>query len=172
MMMNKTSKVLCAAAIGFAAMMTTVNARAAVTGEDKKFLATASQGGMNEIKLSQLAEKQATSPEVKAFAHKMVVEHEALASQMKPFADAWGIEAPSGPDADHQGELDKLSGLSGADFDKEYMNAMVKDHHDALNLFQHEAATTTDAKFKRAVMRGESMVAAHTHMADSLLPKV
>jgi putative membrane protein len=79
---------------------------------------------------------------------------------------------PSGPDADHQAEWDKLNGLSGAEFDKEYMMAMDKDHHEALNLFEHEATTTTDAKFKVAVMHGKAVVSAHTHMADTLAPKV
>ncbi|MES2392428.1 MAG: DUF4142 domain-containing protein [Acidobacteriota bacterium] len=170
--MTKTGRILCTAAIGFAALTTVVNARAAVTDEDKKFLATVSQGGMNEIKLSELAEQKATAPEVKAFAHKMVVEHKALAASMKPYADAWKIDGPTGPDADHQAEWDKLNGLSGAEFDKEYMNCMQKDHHDALNLFEKEAATTSDAKFKQTVMKGKSAVAAHTHMADDLGAKL
>jgi putative membrane protein len=103
---------------------------------------------------------------------KMVVEHEALAMHMKPYADAWGLTPPSTMDSDHQAEYDKLNGLSGADFDKEYMNVMEKDHHDALDLFNEEAKTTTDMKFKSAVMHGQSVVAAHTHMADSLGAKL
>ena len=170
--MNRITKLVCIAALGCTGMAISLSARAEVTDQDKQFLTKASQGGMDEIKLSELAESKATNPQVKAFAHKMVVEHKALDMRMKPFADAWGLTPPSGLDPDHQAEYDKLSGLSGADFDKEYINVMEKDHHDALDLFNEEAKTTTDMKFKAAVMHGQSMVAAHTHMADSLGAKL
>jgi putative membrane protein len=170
--MNRITKLVCIATLGCAGLMLSLSARAAVTDQDKQFLAKISQGGFNEIKLSELAETKSTNPQVKAFAHKMVVEHNALATQMKPFADAWGLTPPTSLDADHQAEYDKLNGLSGMDFDKEYMNIMEKDHHDALNLFNEEAKTTTDAKFKVAVMHGQSVVAAHTHMADDLGAKL
>ena len=153
-------------------MMFSVSARAAVTDQDKQFLTKASQGGYDEVQLSKLAETKATNPQVKAFAHKMVVEHTALAARMQPFAQAWGLTPPTSMDSDHQAEFDKLNGLSGADFDKEYMTAMDKDHHLALDLFTAEAGSTTDAKFKATVLQGKSVVSAHTHMADSMVAKL
>ena len=170
--MNKLNKFLSIAALGYAGMMLASSAHAAVTDQDKQFLTTVSQANINEIKLSQLAETKAANPQVKAYAHKMVVDHNALGMRMKPFADAWGIAQPTNLDADHQAEYDKLNGLSGGDFDKEYMAAMDKDHHLALDLFVAEASSTTDAKFKAAVLQGKSVVSAHTHMADSLVPKL
>ena len=170
--MNRITKLICTATLVCAGSLLSVAANAAVTDQDKQFLTQVSQGGFNEIKLSELAETKSTNPQVKAFAHKMVVEHNALAAQMKPFAQAWGLTPPTSLDSDHQAEYDKLSGLSGTEFDKEYMNIMEKDHHDALDLFNEEAKTTTDAKFKVAVMHGQSVVAAHTHMADDLGAKL
>jgi putative membrane protein len=61
---------------------------------------------------------------------------------MKPFVDALGLTPPTGPDADHQKELDKLNGLSGNDFDKAYMKDMVSDHTKALSAFMKEAKDT------------------------------
>jgi putative membrane protein len=170
--MNRITKLLCIVALGCAGLGISLSAHAAVTDQDKQFLTKASQGNFDEIKLSELAGSKATNPQVKAFAHKMVVDHTALGMRMKPFAQAWGLTPPMSLDSDHQAEYDKLSGLSGVDFDKEYMNCMVKDHHEALNLFNEEAKTTTDMKFKQAVMHGQSVVAAHTHMADSLYSKL
>jgi len=170
--MTKITKLLCITTLGCASMAIALSARAEVTDQDKQFLMKASQGGVDEIKLSELAETKATNPQVKAFAHKMVVEHKALGMRMKPFADAWKLSPPTSMDSDHQAEYDKLNGLSGAEFDKEYINVMEKDHHDALDLFNEEAKTTTDAKFKVTVMHGQSVVAAHTHMADSLGAKM
>lgn len=117
------------------ATLLTASTGKAQTDDDKKFLATAAQSDVNEIKLSQLAEEKATNPAVKAFAHKMVVEHKKMSASMKPFADSWGVTPPAGLDDDHQKEYDKLNGLSGADFDKEYIDQMVTDHAKALDAF-------------------------------------
>jgi len=157
--------------LGIAATLIPVKAKA-VTDDDKKFLATAAQSDQNEIALSQLAEQKATNPDVKAFADKMVQEHTQMTASMKPFADSWGLMPPTGPDADHQKEIDKLNGLSGNDFDKEYMSQMVTDHSKALSAFTTEAKDTKDVKFRTAVIKGKTAVAAHKNMAYDLKKKL
>ena len=139
---------------------------------DKKFLTMAAQSDQNEIALSKLAEGKVTNPTVNAFAEKMVSEHTQMTESMKPFAESWGLTPPTGPDADTQKELDKLSGLSGNDFDKEYMSQMVKDHSKALSAFTKEAKDTKDVKFRAAVIKGKTIVAAHKNMAYDLEKKL
>ena len=169
--MKKTTQVLCCAILGFATTLIPSRAKAA-TDDDKKFLTTAAQSDQNEIALSQLAQQKATNPAVKAFAEKMVTEHTKMTESMKPFADSWGLTPPSGPDPDHQKELDKLNGLSGADFDKEYMSQMVTDHSKALSAFTTEAKDTKDVKFRDAVIKSKTAVAAHKNMAYDLKKKL
>lgn len=169
--MKNTTQWICCAMLGLAATLIPAKARA-VTDDDKKFLATAAQSDQNEIALSQLADQKATNPAVKAFAGKMVTEHTHMTESMKPFADSWGLTPPSGPDADHQKELDKLTGLSGNDFDKEYMSQMVTDHSKALSAFTSEAKDTKDVKFRAAVIKGKTAVAAHKNMAYDLKKKL
>ena len=169
--MKKPTQWICCAMLGIAATLLPVKAKA-VTDDDKKFLATAAQSDQNEIALSQLAEQKATNPAVKAFAEKMVKEHTQMTASMKPFADSWGLTAPTGPDSDHQKELDKLNGLSGNDFDKEYMDQMVTDHSKALSAFTTEAKDTKDVKFRAAVLKGKTAVAAHKNMAYDLKKKL
>lgn len=144
----------------------------AADDNDKKFLSMAAQSDQNEIAMSQVASEKATDPAVKAFAKKMVTEHKAMSASMKPFADEWGLTAPSGPDDDHQKAIDKLNGLSGKDFDKEYMDDMVSDHAKALDAFTSEAKDTKDAKFRAAVLKGKTKVAAHKNMAYDLKKKL
>jgi putative membrane protein len=157
--------------LGCAAMLLPMKAKAA-DDNDKKFLAMAAQSDQNEIALSQLAEQKATNPDVKAFAMKMVTEHKQMTASMKPFADDWGLTPPMGPDADHQKEIDKLNGLNGKDFDKEYMDQMVSDHAKALSAFTSEAKDTKDVKFRAAVIKGKTRVAAHKNMAYDLKKKL
>ncbi len=157
--------------LGCAAMMIPAHARAA-DDADKKFLTFAAQADQNEIAVSKLAVTKATNPAVTAFAQKMVDEHTKMTDSMKPFADSWGLTPPSGPDADHQKDIDKLNSLSGADFDKAYMSDMVSDHAKALSKFTTEAKDTKDVKFQAAVIKGKTAVAAHKNMAYDLKKKL
>ena len=169
--MRTMTKMMCCTMLGAAAMVIPQHARAA-TDDDKKFLATAAQSDQNEIALSEAAESKATNPAVKTFAHKMVTEHKKMTESMKTYAEQWGLTAPTGPDADHQKELDKLNGLNGADFDKEYIAEMVTDHSKALSAFTSEAKDTKDVKFRAAVIKGKTAVAAHKNMAYDLKKKL
>jgi len=169
--MNKLLVTMSCATLGLAFALTPTHARAQ-TDSDKKFLANAAQSDQNEIALSQLAEQKATNPDVKAFAQKMVKEHDQMTGSMKPYADSWGLTPPTGPDADHQKEIDKLNGLSGHDFDKEYMSQMVSDHTKAYSAFTTEAKDTKDAKFRASVIKGKTAVAAHKNMAYDLKKKL
>jgi putative membrane protein len=169
--MTRTTQIVCCVALGFAPSLMSSKATAQ-SDDDKKFLAMAAQSDQNEIALSKLAEQKATNPAVKAFAEKMITEHTQMTESMKPFVDAWGLTPPTGPDVDHQKELDKLNGLSGNDFDKAYMKDMVSDHSKALTAFTKEAKDTQDAKFRAAVIKGKTAVAAHKNMAYDLEKKL
>ena len=169
--MKKTLAMTCCIALGCAAAVLPSRARAE-DDNDKKFLAMAAQSDQNEMALSKVAQDKATNPAVKAFATKMITEHTKMSASMKPFADSWGLTAPDGPDADHQSEISKLNGLSGADFDKEYMSDMVTDHTKALSAFTTEAKDTKDVKFRAAVLKGKTVVAAHKNMAYDLKKKL
>ena len=168
--MNRMKAIGCAV-LACGTLLATVTANAE-TEKDKKFLAMAAQSDQNEIALSQVAEQKATNPAVKGFAEKMVAEHTKMTDSMKPFAEKWGLTPPNGPDADHQKELDKLNGLSGADFDKAYIDDMVTDHAKALRAFSTEASDTQDLKFKAAVVKGKTAVAAHKNMSYDLKKKM
>jgi putative membrane protein len=169
--MKMMAKMICCMTLGCVAMMIPSKAKAQ-SDDDKKFLAKVAQGDQNEIKLSELAEQKATNPAVKAFAEKMVKEHKEMSEGMKPFLESWGLTAPDGPDADHQKEWDKLNGMSGKDFDKEYMDQMVSDHAKALDAFTSEAKDTKDAKFRAVVIKDKTAVAAHKNMAYDLKKKL
>lgn len=169
--MKMLEKFACCAMLGCTVLMLPSKAKAA-DDNDKKFLAMAAQSDVNEIKLSELAVQKASNPAVKAFAQKMITEHKAMTASMKPFAKAWGLTPPMDVDADHKKEWDKLNGLSGKDFDKEYMDAMVSDHGKALDAFTSEAKDTKDIPFKNAVIKGKTHVAAHKNMAYDLKKKL
>jgi putative membrane protein len=140
----------------------------AQTMKDKIFLRKAAEGGMAEVQLGQLAAQRAESADVKAFGQRMVTDHTALNEQMRLVAEAMGVRTPKHLNKADQAEYDKLNGLSGSDFDAEYLTFMVKDHHQDLREFREEAQTASDPALKEAVANGEKVIQQHLVMADKL----
>lgn len=162
-------RMMCIMALGCASVMCLARAKAQTpTDQDKQFLSMASQGDYNEIHFSQLAIHKARSPRVREFAQRMVTDHTRLEQEMKPFAEKWGLSPATSLSADHQEPYNQLKGLSGAEFDKQYMTDMTKDHEQALDAFKSEESSTQLPKFKAAVARGERVVAHHLEMAKTI----
>lgn len=55
-------------------------------------------------------------------------DHSKANDQLKQIATSKGVNLPTALERSTQRELDKLSKMSGAEFDREYMKHMVSDH--------------------------------------------
>lgn len=131
---------------------------------DKIFLRKAGEGGLAEVKLGHLAAEKAGSEEVKKFAEKMVEDHTTLDNELKPIARELGVLVPTRLNKADQAEYEKLSALSGSEFDKEYLSYMVQDHRKDMREFRDESNVTNDAELKDAAANGLRVIAQHTHM--------
>jgi putative membrane protein len=119
-----------------------------LSASDKKFVMEAATGGMEEVQLGQLAAQKATDPDVKNFGQKMVDDHSKANDQLKQVASQKGVTVPSSLPASKQKDVDKLSKLSGAAFDKAYVSMMVKDHKKDVSDFQKESKSAKDSDVK------------------------
>jgi putative membrane protein len=115
---------------------------------DTHFAIKAAQGGMAEVKLGQLAADKASSPDVKAFGQHMMDDHTKANDQLKSIAQGEGITLPGDVNQKQQATYDRLSKLSGADFDKQYVKSMVMDHEEDVKDFRKEANSGKDEKIK------------------------
>jgi putative membrane protein len=115
---------------------------------DSEFAVAAANGGMAEVEFSKLAATNATAASVKEFASMMVKDHTAVNDELKSAAASKNITLPAALSEDKQEKLTKLSEKKGADFDKDYMDAMISDHKDAIDLFEKEANNGKDADLK------------------------
>lgn len=140
--------------------------------EDKSFLKKDSQGNVAEVELAKLALSKSHDPDVKAFAQRMVSDHEKLAQSSKPLLDRAGLQPSTSLDAEHQKLYNRLKNLSGNEFDKEYVMAMDKDHHEDLKAFRKEASSTKDPMIKGVVQSGAAVIAEHTKMIDDISTKM
>jgi putative membrane protein len=126
----------------------TTTSTSKLSASDKKFVMDAAVGGMEEVTLGQLAAQKATDPDVKNFGQKMVDDHSKANDQLKQVASQKGITVPSSLPASKQKDVDKLSKLSGAAFDKAYVSMMVQDHKKDVAEFQKESKNGKDTDIK------------------------
>jgi putative membrane protein len=106
---------------------------------DQDFLTKASEGNISEIKLGQLAVEKATSSQVKAFGQRMVSDHKKAQQVLDNTMRGSSVLPPDHVSKDAADLYDKLARESGGQFDRDYMQAMVNDHQDDINVFKDEA---------------------------------
>jgi len=134
---------------------------------DKEFLRTATTEGIADVKLGQLAGEKG-SPNVKAFAQKIVTDHEAVNKDLATVADSLAVMVPNKMSKDDQAEYNKLNGLSGKAFDTEYLTFLLKAHWTKLHDFYMEASVAADPGLAAEVVKAMQMMRSHLGMINQV----
>ncbi len=113
-------------------------------GQDNSFLEHGMQYTSAEIEWSRIAASKSTNPDVKALAAEVSQDELPLAQRYAAEAKSLKVKVPNGLSGKEKKESDKLNGLGGADFDKEYANAMVKALHDDYGNLLEESRHSRD----------------------------
>jgi putative membrane protein len=136
--------------------------------DEKRFVKDALIGAMTEVELGKVAVEKASSDGVKQFAQKMIDDHSKVNEELKQIAGKENINVPESLDSKHQSRVDKLSKLSGADFDKAYIKDQLKDHQQDVKEFQQEAKSGTDPNVKSFASKTLPTLEEHLSMVKEL----
>ncbi len=139
---------------------------------DSKFMMMAATSSMNEISLSNQALSKSSNEEVKKMAQMLIDDHTKASEELKPIAASKGVTLPTEPDSKHKSAMEKMGTKSGADFDKEYIKMMVKDHEKAVAMFQKEATDGKDAEAKAFAAKTLPTLQGHLEMARTMMSKM
>jgi putative membrane protein len=142
-------------------------ADASKSNADHQFVMEAAQGGMAEVELGQLATEKASSDAVKQFGQRMVTDHGKANDELKSLAQSKNIMLPTDIGAKHKATKDKLSKLSGAQFDRAYMQEMLTDHRKDVNEFKKESQSGKDPDVKAWAAKTLPTLQEHLQMAES-----
>ena len=148
------------------------NSKVSTMTGDTDFMTKAALGGMAEVELGKLAATKAQNAEVKKFAQQMVTDHTKANDELKALAGEKNFAMPVRLDPKHQAILDKLNGLSGAEFDKAYVEAMVADHEETVALFKSEADGGKDADAKAWAAKTLPALQMHLDMIKGIQSKM
>jgi putative membrane protein len=153
------------------AQMASNSSGAKPSASDQAFMKQAAQGNEAEIALGQLAQQKAESPDVKAFGERMINDHTKANENLKEVASQAGVTLPNEPNAKDTAEKARLEKMSGAQFDKAYMNYMVAEHKKDVAEFQKEATHANDPAVKNFAQTTLPTLQSHLQEAESIAPK-
>jgi len=136
----------------------------AASSDARAFVNDMTIAGLAEVQLGKMASEKGSSAEVKSFGQMMVKDHSQANDELKQVASRMTIQPPSDIDQKHKDLANKLSNLQGAEFDREYINAMVEGHQEVLGKLRartdagtagaHGAASADHPAADRAPERG------------------
>jgi putative membrane protein len=142
-----------------------------VSRGDRNFVNDLAIANMAEIELGKLAAERATNAEVKKFAQTMVTDHTAAAAKLQPIATANHIPLPTALDDTHRDLRERLSKLQGAEFDREYIKAMVDGHESVVDKLESRIEKERLADYKTKHASGPNRVVDEQVKVDAVFPE-
>ena len=139
-----------------------------LAAQDKMFVTEASGSGLAEVELGQLAQQQAASSEVKQFGQQMVQDHGQANQKLMALAKELGATPPEKPGEKAEATKRELEGMTGEKFDQGYIRAMIKDHDQAVALFQREAQEGQSEQLRKFAEATLPTLQEHLQMARSI----
>jgi putative membrane protein len=128
-----------------------------------------------EVQMGQMGAQMAQSPQVKQFAQQMVDDHYKNDQQLTSMAQTMGVQLTGkefqSKQKDAQKEMHKVQGKTGAEFDKAYMDQMVKDHEKdvkEVDKLAKKAHGEKQTELASALEQTHAMIQSHLDMAKQI----
>jgi putative membrane protein len=139
---------------------------------DTAFAMAAARGGAAEVEMGKLAAEKASNAVVKAFGQQMVEDHGKANEKLKAAAEKQNLTLPTNLTSKQQATYDMLKTKSGADFDKAYVAAMVKDHEEDVKDFQREVNKGKDEHIKTFASETLPVIQGHLEKIKAIQSKL
>ena len=123
--------------VAIATMLCTSSVAFAAT--QQAFITRAMQGNLAEVQIGKLAQQKGTTQKAKSLGQILNNDHQANQEKAEQVAKQTGVTPPTSPSAMQKSDYDRLSKLSGAEFDRQFAAMMVKDHRKDVSEFRREA---------------------------------
>jgi len=148
------------------------NGASRLSASDQDFVQKAAAGGLFEVEAGKIAEKKASNAQVRQFAARMVRDHSEADNKLKQIVSADGGTVPNDLDPEHQQALQQLTSQQGPDFDRNYMQTMVKDHDTDAQAFGRAVQSLDDPKLKTFAQQTLKVIDEHDKMAHQITEKM
>jgi putative membrane protein len=130
-------------------------------------LVHAYSANLYEIRASENAIMNASTPEVKKLAGMLVEAHSKMNEDVKSMAAAKDVTLPTGLSEDQRKDLEKLTEKSGLDYDEAYTDQMKDKHEKAVDFYEKTAKKSDDADIQSWASNTVAEVRSHLDMVKS-----
>ena len=136
---------------------------------EQQFATHVAQANMAEVALGKLAQEKAQRDDIKKFAQKMVDEHSKAEQDLEGIASKNNLTLPQDMSPQQKTQHDRLSKLSGPEFDRNYIRLMIMDHTRVGNALQQEShKVSANSDLKDYATRMYPSVSDHLTMAKAI----
>jgi uncharacterized surface protein with fasciclin (FAS1) repeats len=139
-----------------------------LTTEDQAFLVAAAQVAFGAIEQGRVATDRGVAPEVRAFGHRLIVDHfNQLVTQLA-LHEKYGVPVPGAT----SGQVAALAALVNAPanaFDVAFLELQLTNHEQALALFTAAAQGADNSKVRHFAAAYVPVITKHLEMARALL---
>jgi putative membrane protein len=142
-----------------------------LSASDRQFITKAAQDSTAEIELGQLASEQAVKAQVREFGQMMVQDHTQMNNELQTLAAQKGLTVPQDIGEENRKVKANLSKLTGAAFDKAYMNQMIADHSKDVSLFRRQSQQANDPDLKAWAAKTLPTLQEHLRLARAITGK-
>jgi len=136
--------------------------------DETEFMVAAANDGMTEIQLGQVAQKKIKNARIGSFASMIISDHTQAGNELKALAGNKNVTLPDSLSASSRKDVDKLSGKSGAAFEKGYLDMMVSAHQKAVSSFQDELGKVQNADLRQWITNTLPVLQTHLDSARVL----
>lgn len=147
---------------------TTNRMQTKLDADSAAFLGQAQQGSMTEIELGQLALAKSANAEIQTFANQLIEDHSKASQEVGDLAVVKHAVLPNAITAEQQSTYNRLQNLSGATFDKEFIQANLKAHKDTIAAFQRQASGSPDMDVRTLANKTLPTLHMHLQMATDI----
>lgn len=149
MIRSVTVWILTATAVAFIPATGVQSVKEDTKSSAQSFIERAAEGQQVEIALGQLAAERAGDEQVKQFGAQMVEDHQKANQEIEQLASKEGVQLPMHLTGKHKNKKEKISQLSGKEFDRAYMTYMLRDHSKDVKEFERGAQALRNSQVQQ-----------------------
>jgi putative membrane protein len=162
---------LCLVPFGLSGATRAVTANT-LTGADRDFIVKAEKTDIQQRVLGLMAQEKSQNSDIKSYGKMLVKDDNADLEKLVDLMMKDGMGQPKTLPEERNDAVKKMQGLSGAAFDREFLNLMVQDHKKAIAAFKDAVDTSSNAGVRDYAKNTLPMLESHLKDAQELQNKM
>jgi putative membrane protein len=144
----------------------------AVTPAEQEFMIKANQANLADIDMARIAKQKTQNADLKDFANMIESDHTGALEDLADLMQNNGMSPSNVLSPDAKADIEKITALSGDEMDREFVNAMVADHHKAIGMFRDQLNIAQSPDVRKYAERVLAILEMHLEKAQKLQSKL